>query len=243
MYPNILSRLRSLQSCDRLLLLFSVGCAIAGIPDNYLRVRGLAGNALLSWTLVGMVLWVAVAGLIAWSVIRQQRRPADYGLSFRPGGVASLAVLALIHIYLAVSGKLVLNAKESFLWSAWGVFIEELIFRSIAIDKLILLMNGIRYKAFWAILASSVLWSVLHITSKSLVQLVGGIFVGGLFFGYVYYKSRSILLPAWIHGVANAGYLGGLLIAALYCAIGAADCAIASRNRQGSEAAVPPQST
>src|ERR1019366_7690968 len=37
--------------------------------------------------------------------------------------------------------------------------------------------------------------------------------------------------PAWIHAVANAGYLGGTLIAALYCLISFADCAIWSRPR------------
>jgi membrane protease YdiL (CAAX protease family) len=237
MNPNILSRFRSLQFCDRLLILLAIACAVAGVPGNYFRVRGLANDALLFWTLVAMMLWVGIAGVIAWSVIRRQRRPADYGLSFRPGGVASLVMLALIHIYLAITGKFVLNANGSLVFSVWGVFTEELLFRSVAIDKFILLMNGIRHKAFWAILASSVLWSVPHITSKSPSQLLGGIFLGALFFGYIYYKSRSILLPAWIHGVANAGYPGGLLIAALYCALGAADCAIASRNKKHSRAA------
>jgi membrane protease YdiL (CAAX protease family) len=173
-----------------------------------------------------MMLWAAIAGVIAYSVIRQQRRPADYGFSFRPGGIASLAVLAVIHVYLVISGKFVLSATESFLWSTLFAFMEEIAFRVIAIDKFILLMNGIEAKAFWAILASSALWSLPHIPSKPPAQLLGGIFLGGLFFGYVYYKSRSILLPAWIHVVANAGYLGGIWIAALYCLISLANWAI-----------------
>jgi membrane protease YdiL (CAAX protease family) len=115
---------------------------------------------------------------------------------------------------------------------------EELVFRAIAIDVFILLMSGIKAKAFWAILATSALWSVPHIPSKSPAQLIQGILLGGLFFGYVYYKSRSILLPAWIHVSANAGYLGGVLIAGLYCLIGVADCMIGPRKKQTSRSAV-----
>jgi membrane protease YdiL (CAAX protease family) len=165
-------------------------------------------------------------------VARQKRRPADYGFSFQRGGLASLAVLVVIHVYLAISGKFALSATESYLWSAVGAFMEELLFRAIAIDLLIVLMAGIKAKAFWAILASSALWSLPHIPSKSLAQLLGGIFLGGLFFGYVYYKSRSILLPAWIHAAANAGYLGGILIAGLYCLISFADWAFWSWKKQ-----------
>ncbi len=243
MSAGIRSRIRSLGCCDRLLLFLTVGWAIVGIPGNYFRVRGLSNEALLSWTLVSGILWAAIAGAIAYSVIRQQCRPADYGLSFQRGGVASLAILALIHTYLAFSGKLVLSANGSFVLSAWGAFTEELMFRSIAIEKFILLMDGIKRKAFWAVVASSVLWSVPHMPSKTPAQLLGGIFLGGLFFGYIYYKSRSILLPAWLHSVANAGYLGGVLIAALYCLIGVADRTIGSRKKQTSRSAVASRNT
>lgn len=102
---------------------------------------------------------------------------------------------------------------------------EELVFRVIAIDKLTLLMDGIHSKAFWAILGSSALFSVPHIPSKSPAELLG-IFISSLILGCIYYKSRSILLPAWIHGVANAGYLGGLWIAGLCCLISFADWSV-----------------
>ena len=183
-----------------------------------------------------MILWAAIAGVVAYSVIRRQRRPADYGFSFQRGGLASLAMLAVIHVYLVISGKFALSATGNYLLSALGAFMEELAFRVIAIDKFILLMDEIKNKAFWAILASSALWSSLHIISKAPAQLPG-IFLGALFFGYVYYKSRSILLPAWIHCTANAGYLGGILIAALCCLISFADWAIWSWDKQTPPAA------
>jgi membrane protease YdiL (CAAX protease family) len=237
MSPSVRDRIRRLAWCDRLLLLLTGVWSILGLLDNYFRERDPMYSAGQFRSLLAIILWATIAGVVAYSLIRQHRRPGDYGFSFRIGGVASLAILAVIHIYLVFSGKFILSAPESYLWSAFGAFMEELAFRVIAIDKLILLMDGMTAKAFWAILASSALWSVLHIPSKAPAQLLGGIFLGGLFFGYVYYKSRSILLPAWIHGISNAGYLGGILIAALFCLISLADWAIWSCNKQTPPAA------
>jgi membrane protease YdiL (CAAX protease family) len=231
MSPGIRNRIRRLAGCDRLLLLLTCGWGILGIPGNYFLQRHRMDGTAVFFQLLTMIMWAAIAGVVAYSVIRRQRRPADYGFSFQRGGLASLAVLAVIHVYLVISGKFVLSATGNYLLSALGAFMEELAFRAIAIDKFILLMDGIKNKAFWAILASSALWSSLHIISKPPAQLPG-IFLGALFLGYVYYKSRSILLPAWIHSAGNAGYLGGIWIAALYCLISFADCAIWSWNKQ-----------
>lgn len=232
MSPGIRERIRRLAWRDRLLLLVIVVSSIGGIPANYFHVHQLMDGSGQYWLLLAMILWATIAGVVAWSVIRQKRRPADYGFSFKTGGVASLAVLAVIHVYLVSSGRLVLSATESYLWSAVGAFMEELLFRAIAIDLFIVLMDGIKAKAFWAILASSVLWSLPHIPFKSLAQLLGGIFLGGLFFGYLYHKSKSILLPAWIHVAANAGYLAGILIAGLCCLLSLADWEFWSRKKQ-----------
>ncbi len=232
MSPGIRSRIRRLAWYDRLLLLLTVGWSLGGIPVNCFHQRHRMDGTAVFLELLTMILWATIAGVVAYSVIRQKRRPADYGFSFKRGGVASLAVLAVIHGYLVISGKFALSAPENYLLSAVGAFMEELAFRAIAIDRFILLMDGIKAKAFWAILASSALWSLPHIPSKSPAQLLPGIFLGGLFFGYVYYKSRSILLPAWIHAAANAGYLGGILIAGLYCLISFADWAFWSWKKQ-----------
>jgi len=227
MSPGIRDRIRRLPFCDRLLLLLVCAWSTVGILANYFRVRG---RMLGAQQVGGMILWAAIAGVIAWSLIRRRRRLRDYGLSFKTGGVVSLAIIGAVHVYLVMSGKLVLSASESFGWSAFGAFMEEIAFRVIAIERFIALMDGIKAKAFWAILASSVLFSIPHITSKSPAELQG-IFSGSLVLGYVYYKSRSVLLPAWIHGIANAGYLGGILIVALYGLLAVADCTIRSRKK------------
>lgn len=206
-----------------MLLLLAGGWSILGIQNNYCRVRGLTGLAWQCSASGVMILWAFIAFVIAYSVIRQQRRPSDYGFSYGRGGLASLAVIAAIYLYLFMNGKVDLSGNRSSPPIVLAAFLEELVFRVIMIDRLVQLMDGIRNKALWAILASTTLWSLPHIPSKSPAQLLGGIFLGGLFFGYVYYKSRSILLPAWIHVVANAGHLGGILIAGIYCLVTFAD--------------------
>ena len=148
MSAGIRNRIRRLGCCDGPLLLLTGGWTILGIPGNYFRVHGLMDGTGQSWTLLPMILKMilgaAIAGVIAYSVIRQQRRLAAYGFSFKSGGVASLAMLAVIHVYLVISGKFVLSATGSFLWIVLGAFMEEVACRVIAIDKFILRMDGIK---------------------------------------------------------------------------------------------------
>ncbi|MFN7994993.1 MAG: CPBP family intramembrane glutamic endopeptidase [Bryobacteraceae bacterium] len=210
---------------------------IGGLPINYLHQRHRMDGVAVFLELMTKILWATLAGVVAYSVIRKKRRPADYGFSLKTGGVASLAVLGAIYAYLAISGKLALSASENYLWMAAGAFMEELLFRAIAIDIFVVLMDGIRAKVFWAILASSALWSFPHLESKSVAQVLPGIFLGGLFFGYIYHKSRSILLPAWIHVVGNAGSLAGIWIAGLFCLISFVDWAVWSWKNQTAPAA------
>jgi hypothetical protein len=61
-----------------------------------------------------MILLAAIVGVIVYSVIRQRRRPADYGFSWKAGGAVSLALVAVLHVYFVVSGKLVPSAVEGF---------------------------------------------------------------------------------------------------------------------------------
>ena len=119
MTAGIDNPIRRLGRCDRLLLLLIGVWTIFGIPANYFRVHPLMGGARQFWTLalfqyLWMLLLAATAGVIAYTAIRQHRKLADYGFSFKRGGVASLAALATIHVYLVISGKLVLSHTESF---------------------------------------------------------------------------------------------------------------------------------
>lgn len=223
MSPDVGSRIRRLSHRDRLFLLLPVAWSIIASVDNYLRLRSTAYRTSGIQLLLLIVLWSTVTCTLAWSTVRQQRRLADYGFTFKRGGLGSLAALSALHVYLAITGKLVLSAPEGFLWIvlAVGAFVEEILFRVIAIDAFSLLLDRVKGKAFWAILASSALFSAYHIPSKSPMQLQG-VFISSLLMGYVYYKTRSVLLPAWLHAASNAGFAGGMLAAVLYCTAAAA---------------------
>lgn len=231
MSSGIGNRIRSLSRCDRLLLLLTGALSIFGFADNYFRLRSVGYRMWEFRLFPAMILWTVVAGAIAWSVVRQQRRLADYGFTFRRGGLGSLAALAVLHVWLVPAGKLVPSAPEGFLWIliAVGAFMEEIVFRVIAIDVLVRLMDATRGRAFLAILASSALFTIVHIPSKSPVELQG-LFISSLILGFVYYKTRSVLLPAWMHAATNAGFAGGILAAALYCGAAAAGAMRRGRN-------------
>lgn len=227
MGTGIRNRVQMLARSDRLLLLLTIGWTVEETFGNYFGHRGSEGSRQF-WVLLTMMLWAAIGGVAIYSVIRQQRRPSDYGFSWRGGGAASLAVVALIYVYLTFRGDSGLHPAGSYFLSAWGALMEELACRAIAIDKLVLLLDGVKRKTAWAILASSILFLIPHVVSKSGAQLVG-VFLGSLILGYIYNWSRSILLPAWIHGIGNAGYRGGVVILGVYCAIAAVDYALGVR--------------
>ena len=82
-------------------------------------------------------------------------------------------------------------------------FFEEILFRGIILKGL--LMN---HSATKAILTSSILFAIIHFFPA---QIINASFLG-LFFGYIYFKTRSIGYTIILHFVANltsltAGYL------------------------------------
>jgi len=77
--------------------------------------------------------------------------------------------------------------------------LEELIFRGIILDGLLK-----KYSPIMSILISSVLFGIVHLSPWSFVTGL----IMGIFMGWVYYKSKSILATVIIHASANfSGYL------------------------------------
>ena len=74
---------------------------------------------------------------------------------------------------------------------------EELLFRG--------LLQGDLTKALgwkWAILLTSLMFMVMHLTWRSIPEL-GFTFFAGMVFGYLYYRTRSLTAPIIAHGVGN----------------------------------------
>ncbi len=75
---------------------------------------------------------------------------------------------------------------------------EELLFRVLFITKI----QEYTKSAALAIIVSSLVFSAFHVSYGSVVEIVG-VFVVGLIFGFVYWQSRSIIPPLFIHLVYN----------------------------------------
>ena len=71
---------------------------------------------------------------------------------------------------------------------------EELICRGIILDGFLK-----HYSPLKSILVSSLIFGLLHL---NLPQIISG-FLGGLFLGWIYYKTRSVSLPIILHATIN----------------------------------------
>jgi CAAX protease family protein len=82
--------------------------------------------------------------------------------------------------------------------------LEELIFRGIILDGLLK-----KYSPIMSILISSILFGIVHLSPWSFVTGL----IMGIFMGWVYYKSKSLLATIIIHASANfSAYLSRFFI-------------------------------
>jgi len=74
---------------------------------------------------------------------------------------------------------------------------EEVLFRGL-VQRNLTKMYG------WgiALLSTGFLFSVMHLTWRSVPEL-GFTFFAGILFGYIYYKTKSLVAPIVLHGVNN----------------------------------------
>ncbi len=80
--------------------------------------------------------------------------------------------------------------------------IEELIFRGVFLDGFLK-----QYSPTKAIIVSSILFGIVHFNPWQFVSA----FIGGLFIGWVYYKTRSVSISIILHSVNNlTGAIGNL---------------------------------
>ena len=74
---------------------------------------------------------------------------------------------------------------------------EELLFRGLLQRDL---MKALGWK--WGIILASLMFAVMHLTWRSIPELVFVFFVG-LVLGCLYYKTKSLVAPIVLHGVGN----------------------------------------
>ena len=74
---------------------------------------------------------------------------------------------------------------------------EELLFRGLVQRDL---MKALGWKS--GIILASLLFAVMHLTWRSIPELIF-VFFAGLLLGYLYYRTKSLVAPIIMHGVGN----------------------------------------
>jgi membrane protease YdiL (CAAX protease family) len=74
---------------------------------------------------------------------------------------------------------------------------EELLFRGLVQREM---MNLLGWK--WGLFGASLIFAVMHLVWRSIPELIFT-FLTGLLFGYLYYRTRSLVAPIVAHGVGN----------------------------------------
>ncbi len=224
------TRYHQLVGFDKWLLWLTLAWSILGIVSNYVRVH--TDNNLLNviLQLAVMALWLMIAVTIIRSITNSDRLLRDYGFSFRLGGLISLAVVIAFSAYKIAEQQVGTELIDSeFIFKVTGAFMEEIVFRAVAINIFISYFDGIKGKLFWAILASTIIWTVPHIPSKTPIEWEW-LFVSSIISGYIYRWSRSVLLPAWLHVASNTSWFGGLIACIAYLLIAVFDFPILARR-------------
>jgi membrane protease YdiL (CAAX protease family) len=228
------TRYHQLVGFDKWLLWLTLAWSILGTLSNYVRVH--TDNNLLNVILqfAVMALWLVIAVTIIRSIPGAGRLLRDYGFSFRLGGLISLAAVVAFSAYKMVNQQAGTELIDStFVFKVTGAFMEEIVFRAVAINIFISYLDGIKGKTFWAIIASTIIWTIPHIPSKTLIEWEW-LFVSSIISGYIYRWSRSILLPAWLHVASNTSWFGGLVACIAYLVIAAIDFLILARRSRRS---------
>lgn len=74
---------------------------------------------------------------------------------------------------------------------------EELLFRGLLQRDL---MKALGWK--WGFILASLMFAVMHLTWRSIPELIF-VFFAGMVFGYLYYRTKSLVMPIVIHGIGN----------------------------------------
>lgn len=123
--------------------------------------------------------WLAVLIVVIFSLF------IDIPLTYKISGIFSLFI---------DNSSSVMNISQILSVIILGPILEEILFRGIFLRGLL-----VRYSSVKAILISSICFAIIHINPCQIFSAL----VFGLFFGYIFYKTRSLLYTAVLHCIAN----------------------------------------
>jgi hypothetical protein len=188
---------------------------------NWIRVSSESVLLISYTTIVALLMWAAVFGTITYSIAVRGRSPANYGFTLRLGTLISWVAVFIMSLLKSTYSDYAIpdNWIES---SARliGATCEELLFRAIAINVIGSALRASGRNDLWAIPISAALWVLPHVPTKE-IGFLPFLFLTGVILGFIYRYSRSILFPMWGHVVANASWLGGVIVIVIYVIVSA----------------------
>ncbi len=198
---------------NRFLLIMTAVFTVAGLGNNILRgyLEPFPSEFVAMAWMTSMGVWLlAVAFAVSFGLVRGPSTFQTWGFVIdRRLWISAALVLVTGVVPLAISGGGLIDSFALLKAPAAGV--EELFFRGILISTLLsVLQPKNRWDVARIVGITAVAWTICHIPIKNGPELFG-IFTGGIFFGYVYYYTRSLLMPVAVHAMANAGLLGGVV--------------------------------
>jgi len=170
----------------------------------------------LSKELSFLIYYIFSVGAPAWYYLRVKNEitgSTGFGLSIKDYRIAGLIMIGTVALALGIISPLVnlLPIPEWFLevmknmgspthfamliaFVVAAPVLEEIIFRGIILDGLLK-----KYSPTTAIIASSILFGLIHMNPWQFISA----FLGGIFIGWVYYRSRNLSLAIIIHATNN----------------------------------------
>ncbi len=168
------------------------------------------------------ILSLAVVATVVLSITRFNWTLSDWGFTLNRGcwiSAGLVLVVLILLVFQGVTGISLTMGKLVFSQMVLRSTLEELVFRVLFINRLIALFGDTKGRIFIAVLASSLLFSIIHIPTKNVAALIS-IFTSSLLMGYVYAWTRSSLFPIYAHVASNtaasSGLLGGIISLMLY---------------------------
>lgn len=222
-YPNLAQSWALLGLIILVSLIIAVFFVIFNMILMLFKMENI-GSAIVSSSFVKLVLYTVPFVLVFWFGIVKKRKSEKYQLpkNFVPLPLLLTITLITLLIYFLVDPIIDLIPMPRFFIkliaellgdkSLWAFIMlvfaapicEEVIFRGIILDGL--LKN---YSPRKAIIWSALLFGIVHLNPWQFIAALSL----GLFMGWVYYKTGSLLTTIFIHFIANfAGFIIGLFV-------------------------------
>ncbi|MFC1991651.1 lysostaphin resistance A-like protein [Chloroflexota bacterium] len=156
------------------------------------------------------MVYTCILGLCFWHVYQNKLNLSEI-FSFRKEKILKYSLIGLvIGIPTGTIEYLVLQPAQTLPYFSIVFFLRDLIYMLVfvALGEELLFRGLIQANLAtvfgwkWALFGTSLLFAVMHLTWRSIPELVF-VFIAGLIFGGLYLKTKSLVAPIVMHGINN----------------------------------------